>query len=275
MTLEYNGQDLVPGMGAVLETVERQVWWNRHELQWWTGGIISAAAVDSGHTSNTTQLRPGLILGMITATKRLVQWDPTASDGTQAIHSIFAGNLELQQYGTAAERFTGQQLIVGGGLKAADIIVPGQTTYGLSGQDYEFLVRNQLAGRFFFDDDLDGSKIAPKTITTLTTAQIAADAVTVTLAQNNTTFINLAADAATTYTLPAPVPGLHYKFVQKAGQNIVLDGPATGEFVTPASTAANTVTMASTVFGVIEVIAEITTVAPAYQYVVQGTPTVT
>ena len=206
MSLEYNGQDLVPGMGAVLETVERQVWWNRHELQWWTGGIIDATTVDSGHTSNTTQLRPGLILGMITATKRLIQWNPQAVDGSQAIHSIFAGNIELQQYGTAAERFTGQQLIVGGGLKAADIIVPGQTTYGLAGQAWEFMVRNQLAGRFFFDDDLDGSKVAPKTI------QTAAAAVTVTLAQNNTTFLNVGATATTTFTLPAPVPGLRYKF---------------------------------------------------------------
>lgn len=275
MSLNYDGHNLIPGMADVLETVERQIWWNRHELQWWVGGVIDSAAVDSGHTNNTTQLRPGLILGKITATGKMTNWNPFATDGSQKISTIFAGQQEMQQYGTALDRFSGEQFIYGGGIKAADILIPGQTNYGIAGQDWEFLVRNQLAHRFLFDDDQDGSYVAPKIVGELTTAQIAADAVTVALRDHNTTFVNLGADAATTYTLPAPVPGLRFKFVQKAGQNIVLDAPSTGEFMHEGSTAANTVTMASTVFGTIEVVAERTATTPTYQYVVQGNPTIT
>ena len=269
MALNYQGSELIPGMHPEQETIEAQVWWGRYELQWWAGGVIDSGTLDSGNTGQTSQLRPGLLMGMITSSGKLTQWNPYATDGSQTIKGIFAAHKELDYYGTAKDRYMGS-LLVGGGAKADAIIVPGETAAGLSGKNYEFLVREQLKDRFRFDDELSTSYSSSKVKeVTEATAVVAAD--------QNTTFTNPEAAGSVTFTLPAPLPGAKYTFMQVGDQDIVLDGPSTGEFQTAASTAANTVTMAGSVFGTISVEGVRTDSSPSavYQYKVVADGAVT
>lgn len=57
---------------------------------------ISSTALDSGHTSYTYVLRPGLVLGKITATGELAHYAPGAADGTETAYGILLNEVDLK-----------------------------------------------------------------------------------------------------------------------------------------------------------------------------------
>jgi hypothetical protein len=148
---QFDGSYLVPGLQSVLATVENQFWWDRYERQVWSPQVIDGSARDSGNTSYTDVLRPGLLLGKITATGKLKEWSPTATDGSQLIWGVLGYAQKMQRNGANADRWMGQ-ILLSGALKANRILVPGQTAFGISGLSTEFTIRKQLHSRFLFDD---------------------------------------------------------------------------------------------------------------------------
>jgi hypothetical protein len=226
-------------MGTDVFTIENNFLWGRWDQVEYVQAIVDKDTVDAGNDP-TTQLRTGLAMGVITSTGQFTHWNPYATDGSEYLVGFFIDAIDLSFGGTTKERLSA--IVVKGNIKAANVLIPGEADYGIADKTYEFLLREQCHGRFLFDDDL-GRYMTVKeyTIAAATTA------LTVTKAQNKTIFVTdtaLAADC--TLTLPAPVPGLEYYFVHPsttAATELILDGPATGEFWV-AGAAANTVTLA-------------------------------
>lgn len=258
--LNYGGSNMVPGMPSTeLVTDHGQLWWGRHEQIVFAPALIDKDTVDAGNTGYSTILREGLALGRITATGQLTHWNPYATDGSGVLVGFLTNAQPMTYMGAVAERL--YNVIVGGNIKASGIIIPGETDRGISGKSYEFLLRNQAQGRFLFDDDL-GGMVGWKV------GELAASA-TITIAQHRTHFTNVGATGAVTATLPAPVPGLEFLFTSVAAQNIVLDGPATGEFFKPSG---NGPTLLPANDETVHVRAIRTAATPTYQYVVTPVP---
>jgi len=203
----FGGESLVPGIQAERATVEAQLYFGRIEQQYFQGGIIESATLDPGHGSQTSQLRPGLILAQIRSTGLLTEWDPFSSVlGVNVISGFLNHHIDLELDGTAQNRYS-NLLMYGGNIKADSIVVPSVLLNDpgeFDGNEWEFLIRDQLKHRFIFDDDIYGEITAPKhfeeTGTTLTLLDI----------DNNTTVSNAEATGALALELPVPKAGLHY-----------------------------------------------------------------
>lgn len=240
MSFTFQGYQLTPGMHDERFTQEATLLWGREKQAEYVGAVLDKDTVDAGN-SPTTQLRTGLALGIITATGQWTHWNPRATDGSNYLAGFLLDEIDLSYIGgTTKERL--HAVIVKGNIKADQIVIgPGSGDRGLSGEDYEFLLREQAEGKFFFDDDL-GKYSAVKSRTMLASDT----ALTVTTAMNKTLFVTDVDTASITFTLPAPVEGLEFYFAHPsttAGVQCILDGPATGEFWV-AGAAANTVVLA-------------------------------
>lgn len=236
----YTGGYQIPGMNTVLEGVENQFWWGEIGQQIWLGDTLSGAARDAGNTV-TTLLRTGLLLGKITATGLLKEWNPTGTDGSQDIYGILGGMVHAQQNGANQQRYVGF-VMVGGNVYSDRIIIPANAAEGIVGDALEFAVLQQLGRRFLFDRHLtmlDPRSLKPRP---MTAAEIAADAITVTTADHGRTFTFVGGDGATAVTLPEPQVGLTFHFVNLVSQTITLD-MTTGKFVTPGSITQDTISL--------------------------------
>jgi hypothetical protein len=242
-----------------LVTEHGQLWWGRHEQLVLAPALIDKDTVDAGNTNYTTLLREGLALGQITSSKQLTHWNPYATDGSQMLFGFLTNAQPMSYMGAVAERL--YNVIVGGNIKASGIIIPGEADRGISGKGYEILLRNQCQGRFLFDDDL-GGMVAWKT------GELATNT-TLTIRDHRTHFTNVGASGSVTAILPAPVPGLEFLFTSVAAQNLVLDGPATGEFFKPSG---NGPTLLPANDETVHVRAVRTATTPTYQYVVTPVP---
>lgn len=224
---------MTPGMHDERFTEEVNFLWGRWDQVEYVQALVDKDTVDSGNTNNTTQLRTGLAMGVITSTGQFTHWDPYATDGSNYLVGFLIDEIDMPWIdGTTTERLSA--IVVKGNIKADYILIPGETTRGLSGKDYEFLLREQCKGRFLFDDDL--GKFGVQRVRELTAAEIAADSVTLTREDVGLILSNRNADATTTVILPAPKPGMVFYFDVVADQHITLDGPATGEFFPTANT---------------------------------------
>jgi hypothetical protein len=220
MSFEFTGAWGVPGIAAALETVEKQIWWNRWEDQVWVPAVIDGTARDAGNTSYTDVLRPGLLLGQIRTTGKLKEWDPTDTDGTHRLYGVLGHSVKIQRLGANQDRFIGW-VMVAGRLKADNVIVPGQTAWGLSGQTLEFLAKAQLAGRFLLIDE--ASNVLQNRFGGWADIQAKTADYTVLEADNNTIFTTRGAAGAVNFTLPATAKkGLHYGFYSAANQDMTV-----------------------------------------------------
>lgn len=231
MSFTFEGYSLTPGMHDERFTDETNIFWGRWDQREYVQAVIDSTSTDAGN-SDTTQLRTGLAMGVVAATGKFKPWDPYATDGTNYLVGFLLDEIDLTYAGSVKSRLNA--IVVKGNIKADFIVIPGEASAGLSGKTYEFLLREQAKGRFLFDDDL--GKFNALRTRELTAAEISADAVTLTIADHNLILSNRGADATTTVTLPAPVPGLVFYFDMVADQHITLDGPATGEFFPTANT---------------------------------------
>lgn len=217
MLFSYDGAYALPGVRDEVTTYENQFWIGRVEQQLWFPTVISGAARDSGKGTYTQVLRPGLILGRITATNKLIEWTPTATDGSERVFGILDLSLNMQRLGNNQDRYMSQTLIRGY-VDPARLLIPGQSSLGISGNSLEFLLRAQLhqAG-FLLSDNFYGNPTPWRDIIAKTADY------TVLEADNNVLFTNRGASGAVNFTLPATAKkGLRFGFYVAAGQDVTV-----------------------------------------------------
>lgn len=226
MLFTYDGAYATPGVRTQVDTYENQFWWGRREDQVFFPVLISGAARDVGNTGYTTILRSGLLLGRITSSGKLIEWTPTATDGSQNIFGILDLGLGMQRLGSNQDRFIGQ-VLVKGLVDPTRLIVPGTTAQSIVGATNEFLIRAQLYQHGILMGDtvggLDGNPFGGWKNVMAKTADY-----TVTEADNNTLFTTRGAAGTVIFTTPAtPKKGLRYGFFSAADQIMrVLGGTA-------------------------------------------------
>lgn len=213
--------NLLPGIATALETSENEFTWAQQQLQVWLSVPLASATVDSANTP-TTQLRPGLVLGQITATGYYTQYDPTATDGSQIPIGILVENVNmLDPTGTATVKYG--KALVSGFVKTASLQA-----------NFDEFARVSLARRLVYDDFRQpGGPLKPVAKT--------AD-YTVVAADNYTHFFTLGASGAVVFTLPAITGsrGYRFRFSNVVDQNMTVTAPS-GKLITFNNAAATSV----------------------------------
>lgn len=195
-----------PGQGAAIMTSEREIFAQGFESNrsFFKSACVSGVARDAGN-SPTTILRSGLLLGQITSSGKFIQWDITATDGSQNLAGILWKELRATDFdaNNTDRVFT---IIQGMGLmQAAQLLIKG---VALVGHADEFLARRSLAAMgFWLDDDMNRAQAGML----MRTVAKAAD-YTVLTSDNGTLFTNTGAAAKITFTLPAIKKGLKFSF---------------------------------------------------------------
>ena len=115
------GQYGIPGQGQTVRSQDREIMWgNPQERQVLLGGgVIDSTARDGA----STRLRRGLLLGRVTATKKLREWDSGASDGSETLYGVLNVELELLELGQATERYA--PVVVQAPLKTEHLLIQG------------------------------------------------------------------------------------------------------------------------------------------------------
>ena len=201
----------IPGMGSLELSTPRELLWggdNRSIQALWINALISGAARDDGNDP-TTVLRSGLVLGKITSSSKLIEWVPTATDGSQNIAGVLdVSNLKTTDYNaTNADRWL--RVLVRGPVLASQLLLDGTA---FTSSAYEFIARRQMVqSGFIFDDDpfgiLAGKGRAPAY--KVASWSVSED-------DNGTVFY---IGALATATLPTIKAGLEFKFVGVADVN--------------------------------------------------------
>lgn len=241
MSFPFDTNDMAfPGLESVLETVQNQFWWGRNEQQTFIPATISGAARDAGNTVPDV-LRGGLLLGRVTSTGYFMEWNPTATDGTEVIVGILAAPLKMTDAGSNTDRFT--YVFVAGNVYSDRLIIKGNADEGIVGDAQEFNVLNQLQDRrVILDKHIQYGNPYAHRPRFMTAAEIAADAITVTTADHGRTFDMSSADATTTVTLPAAKVGLTFTVYSSAAQTTTI-ALASGTMVIPGNAAATGVSL--------------------------------
>lgn len=222
-----------PGVGALTESAERIVWWggDKAPLIYAPDRPVLSSAVDAGNTPTTT-LRPGLLLGLVAASKKLVQWDSAAVNGSQDIFGVLLEGVSmLNSAGIAEDKII--PVLAAGPVKASQLLIKGTA---LTSHADEQLARRLMSanGRFIFDDDISGAPGLPGAWA----REVAKTAnYTILPADNGTLFTNAGDGDAIVFTLPAIKPGFRFGFRVVAGFNFTV-GSAEGDNVVALNDAA-------------------------------------
>jgi len=220
----------IPGLDSAYTTYENAFSWND---QGKGRGLILpfpilATTVDAG-ASPTWRLRPGLVLGKITSTGKLKQYDPTATDGSQIATGVLMQGLAMTDpfSGTTRDKFLG--VLVSGPVRGAAL-------YGLDQK-----ARGDMKSQgFIFDDDPHGAiavwRVSEGAFGNTTTV------ITQATYPNGTHFVTTSGAGAATFTLPAIAPGLRYRFTQTMDQNMVVQRGGSDNLVSDGNAAAVSVT---------------------------------
>lgn len=212
----YPGGFGTPGMGALVETSEREIFWGGDDSQGarlYRSANIDGAARDAGN-SPTTVLRPGLLLGKVTSTGFLKEWNPDASDGTQYIAGTLRHELKATDFdANNADRWA--TVVLRAPLITSRLLIEGTA---LTSSVDEYLARRQLdALGCVLDDDPAGYQAGKgdryETVTGTSD--------TITGDQNGMTLIYSSASAVAV-TLPTIKPGLQFDFVRSADEELVV-----------------------------------------------------
>ena len=205
-------QNGIPGASAAVYSVDYSLLWGGDESRIQVlrkDAWISSVMVDAANTP-TTDIRKGLLLGKITASNKLVQWDPVAVDGTQELDCVLDEELKmLDGNGTAVDHFAKAILVAP--LKASALRIKGAA---LVGHADEFLARRMLhESGCRLDDDPQGflAGVRRRTVKKITNYTV--------LSSDNGTIFQLDT-AAGAFTLPALKAGLNFEFVNLADFNM-------------------------------------------------------
>jgi hypothetical protein len=223
--LSAQGGFAAPGFSAAIYTTEREILWGRddqHLPLLFRNSIISGATRDAGN-SPTTILRKGLVLGQVTSTLELEEWDADASDGTQNIAAVLGVELRAQDF-DANNVDRSYATLLRAPVIAGQLLIQGSAFVG---HVDEFLARRQMvAAGFCFDDDPMGylsGLVERYSLETATTDALLASQNGMTLFYNNA--------ASVTVTLPAAKPGLVYEIVRAGDEELIVVSPTADNIV--------------------------------------------
>lgn len=158
MTLApYQGMNLVPGVGTEVFSAEHDVsdivYGPLTNCLYLTNCLISGASRDAGNTGNTTVLRPGLVMGIITASGKWAQFTSGAVDGTQYARGILLHmGLNTQLGGADADRWVAT-ILVRGVVNPSGICLASTAGYGLARASVGLEVRKHLMYAIQMSDD--------------------------------------------------------------------------------------------------------------------------
>jgi len=198
------------GIAAISNSVETNLLWGGDRNQIGVlqhHGLVYSADIADAVNSPTTAIRAGLLVGMLTSSGELEEWDAEAQDGTQDLYGVVPQEFStLDEYATAVDKIPPGP-IVRAPLVASSLLIQGAAFVG---HDDEFLARRnlQIMG-CVLDDDPQGFK----TGLINRTLSVAGTTLTPTTAQNGMTFL-MSAEGSTTVTLPTCLPGLEYTFIR-------------------------------------------------------------
>lgn len=155
----FNGMNLTPGMGVEAYTTEHDnsdMFYGQNpwtHIVYLTYAVIAGTARDAGNTPDPTVLRPGLVMGQISASGKWAQFDAGASDGTQVARGIlnYLG-LNVQNLGANADRFLAT-IVVGGYINPEAVCLEDSSAYGLARSGDGLTVRKHLMYSITFSDD--------------------------------------------------------------------------------------------------------------------------
>lgn len=142
-----------PGVHTENETVEGAIGWGEPFLvnASTMRVLMDGAARDTGHTSNTTILRPGLAVGYHKANKKWVVFDSTATANQGDVCLGFVAEpMDMQLNGANVDRFV--KIIYKGNVKADKILLDEGTPGTMVGHATEAAFRAALPARFVLDD---------------------------------------------------------------------------------------------------------------------------
>lgn len=230
----------MPGMGTPIETAEYEPHAGPSWAEITKGIVIVSTAVDATNTPTTT-LRNGLLMGRITSTGKYIQYDPTATDGSNVCRGYLKHPVDMLDGSNAAADKQGMLVIWAADVKAGSLI------------GIDNLARRQLSHRFIFDDDfwVNSDTYLPRVVAK--TADY-----TVLAADNNTVFTNKGAAGAVNFTLPTLARGLRYTFFVEADQNVTITSVVADTMVVFNDAAADSIafsTSSEKIGGCIEVFA--------------------
>jgi hypothetical protein len=224
--LRFDSYAAVPGLSVAAETVENEFHWGQSGIALYVVGYISSGTVDVGN-SPTSELRPGLVVGIQTSTGQWSNYAAGNTDGTEVARGIIIAGLRMTDFQNVAQaKF--YAICVGGPVQAAKC-------FGLDNQ-----ARQQMATAFRFDDDYAGAAWFDykRQITKTTSFTVAAS-------DNNTLFDNTGASGSIVPTLPPIANGLRFGFRCIAAQTIVITSAEGSNIVIDNNASASTATLAA------------------------------
>lgn len=207
----------VPGVGSERAVTESEILWGADQARngvLWKSDVISGASRDAGNTP-TTVLRPGLLMGRVSASGELEEWDADAADGSQDLAGILDTELRATDFDATNQDRVFRVLVARAPIKARKLLIQGSAFLGHAD---EYLARRQLAGAgFIFDDDPFGFKAGfGKRI-----ERVSGTTDTLTADQNGMTLLYSNA-ASVTVTLPAIKAGLEYTLIREGDEEFVV-----------------------------------------------------
>lgn len=241
MPLQAPHQWRTPGNFGLDTTIERQVF-AEHPLTHWHQGMVIGSARDSGN-SPATLLRPGLLMGQISASGKWKEWNPTGTDGSEICKGVLIRDPAMQIAATNVDRWVAA-ILTSGFVKAADLLVPGTASHTIVGNAHEHTVRRQMKMRgFLFDDEYDGSvdTVGHLALGLPLVEEEVADDVTVVAADHGREFVVVGATAAVTFTLPTITGSLAFRFRNRSAQNMIIKSAAGDDISTTGDDAADDV----------------------------------
>lgn len=224
-----------PGFDAIAQTSEIEFLWGGDAAKGLVlrqNSIISGSAVDAGATP-TSNLRPGLLMGKVTSSGKLLQWDSAATDGSQNLAAINYHDLKMIDFdGNTTDRVC--DTVVRAPLKASQLLIKGVAFTSAADQ---YLARRLLAAAgCILDDDPFGYLAGQQWRTVVKTADY-----TVLATDNGTLFTTRGAVGAVNFTLPAIAKGLEYKFFVEADQSLTITSATADTLVVFNDLAADTI----------------------------------
>lgn len=89
------------GLGSTVSADPSEIRFTDHGRESTVAIVLDSTARDSANTPTTT-LRKGLVLGKITATGKYMEYDPSASDGTETARVILDDEVDVLDESAAA-----------------------------------------------------------------------------------------------------------------------------------------------------------------------------
>lgn len=219
----------LPGITSAVESFENQVTFGiAAQLKWWSAYIASTTSDPTN--SPTWRLRPGLVMGKITASGQWTNYSATATDGSEVAAAVLGVGIRMQDVITGSNTSKFYAICTGGNVRAGNL-------YGLDGQ-----ARIAMAPNFTFDDTVgnnwQGFADWPR-------YQIKTADYTIVAADNFSMFTTFGGTGAVNFTLPAIANGYRFGFNNQADQNLTVTSAEGANMIALNSLVANSVAFSS------------------------------